>query len=611
MAKTFKCPFCNKKYVDKKSLYNHIEKIHPAEIPTGQSAAQVYFNWKYNKTSGRCVMCGKNTLWNPTVERYDRLCSTECKERYKADFRKKMISKYGKTHLLNDPEQQKKMLANRSISGTYTWSDGKSKFTYTGSYEKDFLVFLDRFLNLSPNDVFAPAPQVFKYNDEDGTERFYIPDFFIASINTLVEVKDGGDNPNKHYHRTGNDARKEALKDELMKSQKEFNYVKVVNKDYSIFMNFLVDLRDENIKEKEFRKPIINIQESLSMVENILVNESFTSSLEGTLISEDIEKIDNESVKHPKIINNRSISELLESANNVYLASDWHLWVNNNGRIEKNLNFNNIIENCKKTLKSEDVLVYLGDLVDDEFKDTNTLKRVLESINCHKIITPGNNDLLSEDFYYNCGFDYVVPAFKFKNYIFSHYPIKNESVDIINFHGHLHGSGYYKVPYNNHADIYNRYGKLISLKEAVSKFNHGLYKPRKLNEELINEDTSLVNTDKAQLKDYINSISKCPYLNEPIMITESTLDINLTEESDISNIIDRCKANISIYSKTNNTTMLKNEACTMWYMFLVLENYAVHPLRKKLVHYGPVQKSNALKLKADMLSQMFSHDHGS
>ena len=287
MQKVFKCPFCSKKYVDKKALYNHSSKMHPGEIPAGMSVAQVYFNYKNKKTGGRCVICGAPTVFNETTEKYERLCSAECKEKYRQDFKKKMISKYGKEHLLDSAEQQKKMLANRKISGVYVWSDGKSKFNYTGSYEHDFLQFLDKFLDLSPNDVFAPAPQVFKYMDGD-KERFYIPDFYIASINTLIEIKDGQDNLNTHYHRVVTDKHKEDLKDEVMRKQTQYNYVKVVNKDYSIFLNFLYDLKNEKVKPTECRKPVINISESINMVENRLLTESFTSSLEGEPINENV-----------------------------------------------------------------------------------------------------------------------------------------------------------------------------------------------------------------------------------------------------------------------------------------------------------------------------------
>jgi len=48
-------------------------------------------------------------------------------------FKKRMIGKYGKPYLTNDPEQQKKMLANRKISGVYQWSDGSGALPYTGT----------------------------------------------------------------------------------------------------------------------------------------------------------------------------------------------------------------------------------------------------------------------------------------------------------------------------------------------------------------------------------------------------------------------------------------------------------------------------------------------
>ena len=571
------------------------------------TAAQVYFNFKNKKTSGRCVMCGKETKWNETLEKYDRLCSAECKNKYREDFRKKMIAKYGKEHLLNSEEQQRKMLANRKISGTYIWSDGKSQFPYTGSYEKDFLQFLDKFMDLNPNDIFAPAPQTFRYMDGD-KERFYIPDFYIASINTLIEIKDGQDNVNKHYHRVVTDKHKEDLKDELMRKQTQYNYVKVVNKDYSIFLNFLYDLKNEKVKPTECRKPVINISESINMVENLLLTESFTSSLEGEPINEDVIKVDNESVRVPKIIKNQNICKMLDESDNIYLASDWHLWQNIDGRIVKNENFNNIVENCRRLLKENDTLIYLGDLVDDEFNDTTTLKRVLESFNCHKIITLGNNDVLGQEFYNEC-FDYVVPGFKYGNYLFSHYPLTNIS-EGINFHGHLHGSGFYKTPYSKHADIYNRYGKCIKLDEAVAKYNRGLYKPRKgivpPKKEIVNENAlfEIMNEEHKQLKDYIDKISNSPYVKDIINLTESTLNIDLSEDSDLFNIIERTKANIRAYTKTGNLSMLKNEACSLWYNFIVLENYAVHPLRKKYVHYDPVQKSNAVKIKASLISEL-------
>jgi len=251
MARTiYKCPYCENKYVanDKKdqpkaksALYTHMETTHKDELKD-MSPAQAYFNFRYKKTHGSCVMCHKETKWNEATERYERFCSEKCKESYREMFKERMMKKYGKTHLLDDPNQQEKMLANRKISGEYTWSDGKSKSKYTGSYEKEFLEFLDIVMNMTPTDVFSPAPQIFYYKYEN-KDHFYIPDFYIASLNLIIQIKDGGQNSNNHPKIQQVDKVKEKLKDDVMKKQKEYNYVKVVDKDYSIFLNYLLDLK--------------------------------------------------------------------------------------------------------------------------------------------------------------------------------------------------------------------------------------------------------------------------------------------------------------------------------------------------------------------------------
>jgi len=270
--KVFKCPLCDFKSTNKPSLYRHIEDEHKEQYKNSktESPAQFYFNLKYNKTSGKCIVCGSKTNWNPSVERYDRICGERCSEKYREMFKERMNKKYGKDHLLNDPDQQKKMLANRKISGEYKWSDGKSKKTYTGSYEKDFLEFLDIMMQFKSHDVIAPAPQVFKYQYE-GKDRFYIPDFYIASLNLLVEIKDGGENPNQHHKIQDVDKKKELLKDNVMKNQKEYNYLKITDKDYSIFMNYLIDIKtgeEKWIPPKDDNK--VNVfQEEVSLEDQI------------------------------------------------------------------------------------------------------------------------------------------------------------------------------------------------------------------------------------------------------------------------------------------------------------------------------------------------------
>lgn len=229
MKKLYKCPFCTFQYEFKKSLYDHMEKKHKEQL-NNKSAAQIYFNYKNKKTTGHCIMCKKETKWNPETERYERLCSEQCKKKYRELFRKRMIKRYGTDNLLTSEEQQKKMLANRKISGQYKWKDGGIT-PYVGSYELDFLEFLDNMLGLKSTDVMGPAPQIFEYTYE-GKKRFHIPDFYIPSMNLIIQVKAS---TNKHYRLR--DIKKELLIDRLIQ-ESPYNYIKVMDKKYTEFENY-------------------------------------------------------------------------------------------------------------------------------------------------------------------------------------------------------------------------------------------------------------------------------------------------------------------------------------------------------------------------------------
>ena len=131
----YKCKICGKKYNELSCLYNHIESKHADMIPQDMTVQQFYYYMKTGKRNGNCVMCKQPTSWNMNTNKYNRFCGNpRCKEEYVKIMKSRMIAKYGKAHLLNDPNKQREMLANRSISGTYEWSDGKHTTTYTGSY---------------------------------------------------------------------------------------------------------------------------------------------------------------------------------------------------------------------------------------------------------------------------------------------------------------------------------------------------------------------------------------------------------------------------------------------------------------------------------------------
>ena len=252
--KITKCKYCDRYFDEVDQYVAHLEKDHSELIPEDMTPFQFYYYLKTGKKNGKCVICGKPTLWNDKTHKYKRFCENpNCKEKYKETFRNRMIGVYGKVSLLNDPEHQKKMLAGRRISGRYRWSDGK-KIPYTGSYELSFLVFLDLIMDFDSSDVMAPSPHTYYYTYE-GEKHFYIPDFFIPSLNLEIEIKDGGDNPNNHQKIQAVDKVKERLKDNVMKSNSNnFNYLKIVNKENKKFFKYLEVAKEKVTMGKE--KPI-------------------------------------------------------------------------------------------------------------------------------------------------------------------------------------------------------------------------------------------------------------------------------------------------------------------------------------------------------------------
>lgn len=240
-----KCHFCDRRYNEVDAYIKHLESAHMDLIPPDMEAGQFFYFLKTGKKEGKCVICGKPTGWNSKTNKYKRFCDNpKCKEKYIQTFQNRMIGKYGKITLLNDPEQQKLMLSHRHISGTYLWSDKVHKVTYTGSYEKEWFEFLDLVFDFDPTDIIAPSPHTYIYQYE-GKNHFYIPDCFITSLNLEIEIKDGGDNPNMHPKIQEVDKVKEALKDQVMMSNGTFNYLKITNKDHEKFFKYLMLAKDK------------------------------------------------------------------------------------------------------------------------------------------------------------------------------------------------------------------------------------------------------------------------------------------------------------------------------------------------------------------------------
>lgn len=274
-AKKIKCPLCGENFISIDGLQEHIEDDHEDEIPEDYSPMRYIYYLRTGKTHGNCIVCHRDTEWNETTHKYKRLCErTQCKDTYVKTFKNRMIGKYGKTTLLNDPDHQRKMLSHRKISGEYKWSDGSIK-TYTGSYELDFLKFLDLVMQYDSDDVMTPSPHTYYYIYEN-EKKFYIPDMFIPSLNLEIEIKDGGDNENKHPKIQKVDKVKEKLKDEVMMSIKDIDYIKVTNKDYDIFVKYLTKRKEEYIRE---HADGVDILKEASIISNAFMSKYKTDDV--------------------------------------------------------------------------------------------------------------------------------------------------------------------------------------------------------------------------------------------------------------------------------------------------------------------------------------------
>ena len=270
-TKRITCKFCGEYMKSYDSYVSHIESSHSESIPQDMTAWRFVYYLKTGKTHGSCIICKNETEWNEKTHKYHRFCNNpKCKEKYVETFQNRMIGKYGKVNLLNDPEQQKKMLANRKISGVYIWRDHVHETPYTGTYELSFLKFLDEIMEFNPEDVIGPSPHTYFYIYE-GQKHFYIPDFFIPSLNLEIEIKEG---TNNHPKIQAVDKVKERLKDEVMKSNSNsFNYIKIIEKNNFRFIEFLDEAKKRFLNGD--KRPIVMCES----VEDNLFDELITENI--------------------------------------------------------------------------------------------------------------------------------------------------------------------------------------------------------------------------------------------------------------------------------------------------------------------------------------------
>ena len=267
----YKCMYCTKSY-ERAKLVNHIDKVHEDMIPEGYTAARLVFNMINKKDHGTCTICGKESPWNEEKGRYDRICTNpECKKKYIKMTEERLQKARGMTkqQMLNDPEFQEKMLANRGISGKYKFQDGTYK-TYTGTYEKKFLEFMDVFLHVNPADIYAPGP-VIEYEYE-GEKHKWITDFYYEPYNLVFDIKDGGENPNNrsmvHYRA------KQIEKEKAIKKLNKYNYIRLTDNNFEQLVLLIMELKELYLDSNKDMNHIIRVNESSLIMENESIKDN-------------------------------------------------------------------------------------------------------------------------------------------------------------------------------------------------------------------------------------------------------------------------------------------------------------------------------------------------
>lgn len=390
MEKRFKCPYCELR-LERAKLIDHIEKDHEDMIPEGYSATRIVFNVINKKTHGNCVTCGRKTPWNEDLARYERFCidnNMVCKNKAAELAKANMVKVYGKEHLLGDTNHQQKMLANRSISGTYKFSLGGST-TYTGTYEKKLLEFLDKVMGYRSIDIQTPGP-VIEY-EYAGQKHSWITDVYLIPYNLVFDVKDGGDNPNNRE--MGEYRAKQEAKESAIAKLGTYNYIRLTDNKFDQLMLILAELKEQLMDPSEDLKPIIRINENCGIrinedCSNIIgdINhynsiEEYCSAVMGAMVGGQSPIYVVPYVKHNSFNTEYGVSDS-EIAENILITDD-------NGNIH--------VKNHKFLKEDCDIFTVYKFVKPDEVRACKDPSNLAELLTGKKIMDP-NQLLFDKDF---------------------------------------------------------------------------------------------------------------------------------------------------------------------------------------------------------------------
>ena len=176
----------------------------------------------------------------------------------------------------------------------------------------------------------------------------------------------------------------------------------------------------------------------------------------------------------------------------VYVSADYHLgkkFLHKQSTPEyakHEANEKRIIELHNKVVKPDDTFLFLGDLSESEFGEEyevdrikEEVKKLIKTLNGKIVMIRGNNDTFDDQFYKDCGI-YVVTNKDIvftEKHAFSHYPC-NVTGDMLNIHGHIHGSRkYWNIDPKNHIDVWwDMWGGPRKISDFDKIYESGIYK---------------------------------------------------------------------------------------------------------------------------------------
>ncbi|MCM1531942.1 MAG: hypothetical protein NC114_06680 [Ruminococcus flavefaciens] len=250
----------------------HLDKVHAERLGAdGLDSAQACYLTTHTSLNGTCQCspgCKEKTEWNYRSGKPYRISpKPECRARNTARARERLMNARGidQHTLMSDMEHQRDMRKQKHTSGTYQFKTDGGKVDFESQLDKSFLIFCDRIMNL-PSYAILESPESFPYMDtKENVERWYTPDYYLPDYNLLVEIKEGGDHPNTNPAYLKETRYKVALKDNAMKKQNKYNFIRISGKNYGPFVEMLYNITHQQFDDEKPKKALVVITENASV----------------------------------------------------------------------------------------------------------------------------------------------------------------------------------------------------------------------------------------------------------------------------------------------------------------------------------------------------------